>query len=159
MKTITALALILASATLHADVISDAVDLKFNMPKKGWGGDSANAAYWKANLPSVKAAVESILSQPNREVTKSERDLGAVYFQYATDQKPTPANIELLRRFGLQSQILYLTVKTPEAYAQAKADEWVVNGVTIRRTDRRSEYVCLRRAFRPSISRLGCAKR
>jgi|GEM_PF-6344033 len=140
MKIITALAILFASATLHADVVSDAVDLKFNMPKKAWVGDPANAAYWKENLPVVKAAVEAIMAEPNREVSKTESDLGAVYFQYATDQKPTPENIALLRRFGLESQMLWVTMKTPEAYAQAKADGWAVNGVTIKRADLRFIY-------------------
>jgi len=134
MKTIatTAIAILVATSGLRADALSDGVDLIRQAPKPGtYSTDPANAAFWKANLPSVQAAVSALLAQPERKVSPQEGTLGGVWYYYGLKSANTPESIELLRRFNLQGQMLDIAVQTAAQYADLKADDWVVNGLPI----------------------------
>jgi hypothetical protein len=87
--------------------------------------------FWRENLPTVKAAVDAFLAAPERTATGPEQTLAAIWYFYGTNSANTPANIELLRRFHLEGQMLRLAVVTAADYASLKANGWVVNGLTI----------------------------
>lgn len=140
MKTLalSAIAILAAASGLRADPVSDGVKLVSLAPKQAtYPTDPANAAFWQANLPAVKAAVDAFLAGPERAPTPREQTLAAVWYFYGANSTNSKANIELLRRFRLESQMLRLAVVTPGDYASLKANGWVLNGLPITTANKR----------------------
>ncbi len=129
MKPLFVAALLAVTGILHAqtDPIAEAVSIVEKAPT----GPSERAAYIRANLPAIKAAVDVFLAGPERPATNAEKALANFWYAYGTKFANTPENIELLRRFGLKWQMVNLTVKTPQQYAALKAADWILNGLEI----------------------------
>ena len=129
MKPIVVAALLTVTGILHAqtDPIAEAVAIVQKSP----AGPSERAAYVQANLPTIKAAVDALLAEPERPATAAEKGVANFWYAFGTKFANTPENIELLRRFGLKWQMVHLTVKTPQQYANLKSAGWVLNGLEI----------------------------